>query len=219
MEGLKKKILKIGIVVIVGFLLIFIGAGIGSSGAKIGMNDKKLEAEQLEKEIKKEIDNLESEKEGVQQEIEEANNKLSNRKSENQEVFAMIDKKEEIKTELDNVKSELDNTKGKLDDAKSELKSTKDKLATASGKLQETKDDPITLNSGQYVVGMDFPSGRYKATNVGRGSNFFVYDSDGGVVVNTILGGGMVGSGDYVFFSKDGYVIETNAKVKLIPVK
>ncbi|PET65168.1 hypothetical protein CN514_12345 [Bacillus sp. AFS001701] len=78
---------------------------------------------------------------------------------------------------------------------------------------------PVSLSSGHYTVGKDFKSGRYKATNVGRGSNFVVYDKDGDVVVNTILGNGGIGSGDYVFSCDDGYTVETEAPVKLIPVK
>ncbi|WP_079527836.1 hypothetical protein [Halobacillus hunanensis] len=66
-------------------------------------------------------------------------------------------------------------------------------------------------------LGSDIPEGRYQVTNVGRGTNFFVYGSDGYAIVNTILGNEN-GSWDYVFFTEKGNIIETHGKVKLIPV-
>ncbi|QHS24564.1 hypothetical protein GWK91_12710 [Virgibacillus sp. MSP4-1] len=74
----------------------------------------------------------------------------------------------------------------------------------------------MKLSAGQYFVGQDFPSGRYKAQG---SSNFFVYDSGGSNIVNTILGGGSVGRGDYVFFAEDGYYVESSAPVTLVPVQ
>ena len=82
------------------------------------------------------------------------------------------------------------------------------------------KEAPKVLSSGQYIVGQDIPADRYRATNIGEGSNFFVYDENGEAIVNIILGDSSTGgSGDYVFFCDDGNIIQTEAQVKLIPVE
>ncbi|KHE66877.1 hypothetical protein LD39_20465 [Halobacillus sp. BBL2006] len=86
-----------------------------------------------------------------------------------------------------------------------------------SGELQKAEDEPRTLIAGQYFVGKDLPAGRYQVTNIGNGTNFFVYDSGGYPTVNTILGEDFYG--DYVFFTEEGDKIETLGKVKLIPVE
>lgn len=75
------------------------------------------------------------------------------------------------------------------------------------------------LMAGEHIVGTDLPPGRYVATNIGRGTNFFVYKSTGRLKVNTVLGNGSIGSGDYKFWAEDGDRIETRGKVKLIPAK
>ena len=86
-------------------------------------------------------------------------------------------------------------------------------------KKKEIPRKPVILGAGKHIAGKDFPIGRYKATNVGRGSNFIVYGSDKNLKENTILGNGTIGSGDYTFWAENGDLIDTHAKVKLIPVK
>ncbi|MEJ9151438.1 hypothetical protein P4S74_11225, partial [Bacillus smithii] len=62
-------------------------------------------------------------------------------------------------------------------------------------------------------MGQDIPADRYRATNIGEGSNFFVYDENGEAIVNIILGDSSTGgSGDYVFFCDDGNIIQTEAQ-------
>jgi hypothetical protein len=104
---------------------------------------------------------------------------------------------------IDNSKPVVNST-AKTEDAKKEApKSTK----------------PVTLGSGEYIVGKDVPTGRYKASG---SSNLMVYGQGGkkggNIKVNTILGNGDVGSGDYTFWAEDGDLIETHAKLKLTPV-
>lgn len=77
---------------------------------------------------------------------------------------------------------------------------------------------PVTLGSGEYIAGKDFQEGRYRATNVGRGSNFQVYSDRDRLKVNTILGDSEIGNGDYTFFAETGDKVKTAAKIKLIPV-
>ncbi|ARI79134.1 hypothetical protein HM131_06125 [Halobacillus mangrovi] len=111
---------------------------------------------------------------------------------------------------LTNLENEVKALQSQVDEKKKEM----DRL---TGELKKAKDEPRTLIAGQYVVGKDLPAGRYQVTNIGDGTNFFVYDSSGYPTVNTILGEDFYG--DYVFFTDDGDQIETHGKVKLIPVE
>lgn len=210
--------------ILAAFVLIFIGAGIGSSGAKATLHDKKMDITALDKEFSK------------------VKKELSLLKKDRDEALAVIDKKESAEKELVDTEAKLKDIKGTLDqqlaegkkdidaklaeakkglsDAEAQLKDTKDKLASATGKLQKAEGAPKKLGSGQYVVGQDIPAGRYVAHALGRGSNFFVYDGGGSAKVNTILGNaGGIGTGDYTFFCEDGDIIETHESVQLTLVK
>jgi len=214
-EGLKSKLIRTGILVVAVLVIIFIGAGMGTSGAKVDLNGKRVDALQLQKDIAK----LYDKKDDIQKQIDDKKRELADQKAKNQEVFDMIAKKDEYQSELNDVKSKLSDAQSQLTDTKSQLKDAQTKLAKLNGDILKAKGAPKTLSSGQYIVGHDIPAGRYKASAVGRGSNFFVYDDSGTPVVNTILGNSMVGTGDYVFACDDGYVIQTEAPVKLTPVE
>lgn len=211
--------------IIGAFVLIFIGAGIGSSGAEATVHDKKMDVTALDKEIGK------------------VKKDLSSMKKNKDETKAIIDKKDSATKELAATEAKLKDIKGTLDqeltegrkdidaklaeakkglsDVQAQLKDTQGKLASATGQLQKAEGAPKKLGSGQYVVGKDIPAGRYIAHALGSGSNFFVYDGSGGSAkVNTILGSaGGIGSGDYTFFCDDGDIIETHESVQLSPVK
>ncbi len=211
--SLGKKVLKYGTMVVVAFVIFFIGASIGSSGAKITLNDKKVDAVALDKEIAK----LKSEKKDAKAE-------LSDQKSKNKEVFAMIDRKDEIASSVDKAQKELDDKKAEVDKAKSELNSVKsrvddkkDELSTVTASVIKAKSAPKVLSAGTYTVGKDLPAGRYKATPIGEGSNFVTYDPDGTPDVNTILG--VDGEASYTFEIDDDYKIQTEAQVKLTPIQ
>ncbi|MGG1401582.1 hypothetical protein ABE288_27750 [Bacillus salipaludis] len=220
-----KKYLKIAGMIIGALVLILIGSGIGSSGAKATIHDKKMDITALDKEIGK------------------MKNELSTMKKEKEEAQAIINQKDSAAQELADTEVKLKDTKGTLDkelaegrkeidaklaevkkelsDEKAQLKDTQAKLASATGQLLKAKGAPKKLGSGQYVVGKDIPEGRYTAHALGRGSNFFVYDGDSGTAnVNTILGSaGGIGSGDYTFSCSEGDIIETHEPVQLTPVK
>jgi len=141
---------------------------------------------------------------------------LNNDLTEAREVISDADDKEAQSVKLD---SDIDNKKKELDGVKKEVGAKQAELDKITNGIAAKKEAPIVLPAGQYIVGKDVPAGRYKATHVDRGSNFFVYDSSGSAIVNTILGNSAVGSGDYVFFTEEGHVIESRAQVKLIPVE
>src|SRR5699024_10119098 len=119
-----------------------------------------------------------------------------------------IGQKEE---EFEKLVKEIKDKKEARDDIKKEVKQSEKKLDIIEAGITEAKKKPIELSSGQYKVGADLDEGRYKATNVGRCSNFVVHNSSGRLKVNTILGNDGFGSGDYVFYADDGDSIQTES--------
>ncbi|PFG15067.1 hypothetical protein [Bacillus sp. es.036] len=190
---------------------------------KINETESKLES--LSKKVKTSDDTITSEKdelETVQKEREAESSKLAALQKDKDELTKEIDtlsnNLKETKKELDSITSDLDTNKKELNQVNETIKSKESILKDIENVITQKKEEPITLIAGQYVVGKDVPEGRYQVTNVGDGSNFFVMDSDGSTTVNTILGDG-VGDGDYVFYTFNGDLIETRAKVKLIPIE
>ncbi|MGI8315973.1 hypothetical protein [Halobacillus mangrovi] len=221
---------------ILGVLVIFlVGIMIGKTGAETTLNNMKLDIKEMEEEAitaNEQIDQLDEE--------------LKTLQTDKRETLALIDQKEGLVNEVAALQKELDDKQSTLDEElkagkeeiEGKLKKENDKLASLenevkklqskvdekkkeidrlTGELEKAKEEPKTLIAGQYIVGEDLPAGRYQVTNIGDGTNFFVYDSSGYPTVNTILGEDFYG--DYVFFTDDGDQIETHGKVKLIPVE
>lgn len=199
---------------------------------------KKIKAEitESEKEAKDEGEKLLS----IQNEISSAEEQLATEtqnleeaKVKTEEVKKLLDEKENVSADIEKLKKEKESTKKEMSKLEDDIKAKKDKVSTLDdtikakkkeiNQLEETivkkKEEPIKLTAGQYIVGSDIPEGRYQVTNVGEGTNFFVYDPSGLPTVNTILGDSIVGTGDFVFFTSDGDMIETLGPVKLIPVE
>ncbi|MEX3625077.1 coiled-coil domain-containing protein [Viridibacillus arvi] len=232
-----KKYLKIAGFIVGAFIILIIGSAIGASGAEITVKEKAMDITKLDEEI----DYLKGERDFQSEKLEEIKKKKS-------EAVAVIEKKDDAQKELDSINVKLKDIKGTLDDEledgrreiedkleklnsdlsdkksevkeiNSNIKDKKSELASVTGAIQKKKDAPKNLVAGQYEVGKDVPEGRYQATAIGRGTNFFVYDSFGSATVNTILGNSAVGRGDYIFFANEGDTIETRGQVKLIPIK
>ncbi|TKD70848.1 coiled-coil domain-containing protein [Pseudalkalibacillus hwajinpoensis] len=161
------------------------------------------------------------------------NEKLEKLQAEVDEVEKLIEEKDAITKENDSLQEDKDKSKKELNKLSDKVKEKKTRGSELDDtikakekeleKLEKTiirkSEEPIELTAGQYIVGTDLPEGRYQVTNIGDGTNFFVYDSSGMPTVNTILGDGMVGTGDYVFFTNTGDMIETLGRVKLMPVE
>jgi hypothetical protein len=76
------------------------------------------------------------------------------------------------------------------------------------------------MPAGQLVVGKDIPAGRYKVTAIGRGDNFFVYNSSGENLVNTIIySNSDLGVPEYVTLLSDGDVVDAHSPFKYQPVE
>jgi hypothetical protein len=200
---------------IVGVLVtMLVSYYIGASGAEVVMNEDKVTYDQL---LKK-IDEAKTELQETKSEIKKEDDRLEERKKEVEEALALADKKNSLVAEVDKVQKELNAKKGELDSIDSQIKDKQAELDKLVNTVQTKQEEPKVLSAGEYVVGTDVPAGRYKAVPVGDGSNFIVYGASSGMAdVNTILG--RFGESEYIFFTEDGDVIETHAKVKLIPVE
>ncbi|MCU7739759.1 hypothetical protein N7983_18405 [Priestia megaterium] len=153
------------------------------------------------------------------EEYNDLEDQISDKKKEVKEVKEAMKNKDSLTAEVDDLHSKVIEKQDQIEGLDSMISDKQEELDKLTSGVQAKKEEPVQLNAGQYVIGNDVKVGRYQATNVGRGTNFIVYDGDDGTaVVNTILGTSN-GSGDYVFFAADGDVIQTEGQVKLIPVE
>ncbi|PAV28853.1 hypothetical protein CIL05_14600 [Virgibacillus profundi] len=220
----KKFWIAVGLLV-----LISITYGVGGSGAKIALGETKVGHDELVskiEELEKEQGVAEQELEDIKAEIDETKTAFNNEESrldekrkEVDETLALIDDRDQLADEIKELEDNLKSNQSTLDTLTTNIEGKEAQLEKLENAIVQKKEDPVELLSGVYVVGSDVAAGRYQVTNIGRGTNFFVYSSSGSNKVNTILGDSSIGSGDYVFFANDGDVIETNGKVKLIPVE
>lgn len=142
------------------------------------------------------------------------------KKQEFDQAKALVDQKDQLTQQIHDSKATLSSLGEKVNELNADNDNKQSELSKITGGIKVKKEAPKVLSSGQYIVGKDIPAGRYRATNIGECSNFFVYDESGEAVVNTILGDPSTGgTGDYVFFCDDGNIIQTEAQVKLIPVE
>ena len=122
--------------------------------------------------------------------------------------------------ELNKLNSELSASKGQITTIESDINAKKDELASLENAIKVKKEEPVQLPAGQLVVGKDIQPGRYKVLPVGRGANFFVYDSNGNTIVNTIIySNSDLGVSEYVTMLLDGYVIDAHSPFKYVPVE
>jgi len=81
---------------------------------------------------------------------------------------------------------------------------------------EEEPSGPTTLDSGDWVVGVDIPQGRYTITGDGSG-NFFVWRGDS-LILNEVLGGAGVGSITTYLLNGDEIEISGVRNVRFNPV-
>lgn len=176
---------------------------------------------------------------GLQQKIDDKNKELSEAdntlKNEQAKIDAEIAKKQdelnsktkEFDAEIVKKQDELNNkTKefdGKIAEKQDELNkkqaevdSKQAELDKLSGEVVKAAGNPITVSAGDYIVGTDIKAGRYK---VSGSSNFVVYTSSGELYINTILGDGTVGRGDYTATLSNKMIVRCSAKTVFTPVK
>lgn len=126
------------------------------------------------------------------------------------ELENYTENKEKLTEDLNQKKTELENLNAQISQKQAELNQLTSNIAQAKGQ-------PISLQAGQFIVGKDIPEGRY---NVSGSSNFIVHDGfTGRIKVNTILGYGYVGDGDYICTLDNGDEINNHAPSTLTPIE
>ena len=209
MKNMKRNVF----IVVTILAALLIGGGVGSYKAKAKLHGKEVDITGLENEITKLKSVREDAEEGKENAMEDY-----------QSVLDMIDQRNALKSDIINAEAKLQAREDDFEKVdsnykkiKNQIKSKENVLEQLSVQVQEKMDDPKILSAGQYTVGIDIPVSRYKATNIGSGSNFVVHSASGDLKVNTILGAD--GSGDYTFYAEDGDILITEESVKLIPMK
>jgi hypothetical protein len=198
---------------VIGVLVVLsIFHGIGASGAKVELNDKKVTLEELTAAI----ESKEKEVKDIQAKLDDINTQYKEKESEFTEALEVVNNKKTIEGEISELKYQVDKRKMEITTLDETLKTKNTELASVEGKIKEKKEAPKTLSAGTFTVGVDIPSGRYKAVPNGGTGNFFV---NSGAKVNTILGKGGFGEPEYIFNADDGDVIEITTSVKFIPVE
>ncbi|MEC5422420.1 hypothetical protein QGM71_02805 [Virgibacillus sp. C22-A2] len=195
------------ILVVVGLMFL-----VGCSEATAEVEGEAMNLEELQGNIKdagNELKDVENKITSKEADLKNLENKYNSEVDGFEEIVALIDDKESIESDVKSAESTL----AKLND---DIGSAEKELAKLQGDILESVGSPIEINAGQWFVGTDIDPGRYRASG---SSNFVVRDSGGSLVVNTILGDGRSGRGDYVFFAVDEYYIETSAKTTLTPVE
>nr|WP_263326945.1 hypothetical protein [Neobacillus sp. Marseille-Q6967] len=222
---LNKKVFlkKVAIVAVAVIIFVSSGYGIGLNSAKTEINGEKLKYEEVVKEIedaKKDIDTYEAKVKEIQSKIKSVNNEYAQRKTEFDEALKIFEQKDTIAAEVTKLSGEVESKKGEIATLDTSIQSKKNEIASLDQVIKEKKEAPIQLPAGQFVVGKDIPAGRYKVLPVGRGANFFVYDSNGNNVVNTIIySNSDFGVSEYITLLSDGYIIDAHSSFKYVPVE
>jgi predicted RNase H-like nuclease (RuvC/YqgF family) len=210
---------------IIGFaiVLIIISFIIGKQTTTVAIDNEKVRFDELVNKINSKTDYYES----MEKQIREIEDELQTKKDEqitiNQEINKNKAAFDEAKAIINNKESNLNEIKNLQDQIitmNSDLKAKKQELASISGQIVEKKEAPIQLSAGQFIVGKDIPVGRYKITATGRGSNMFIYDSNGESILNEIISNVPDhGVPEYIIFLFDGYIIESHTPAAFQPIE
>lgn len=231
------KVTGIGLAII---LIASIFYGVGTTQAKGEFQDSKVTLSELLTKIGKAEGELEKLEEEVEQAVKEKDETVTENEEEIRdteqrldkvkadykkekeaydEAVKVIEKRDAAEQELSTFQKEIDDFNSTIKGKKKEVSDLESEIERLTNIVVETGEEPKEFAAGQYLVGQDFPEGRYKAVPVGEGSNFIIYGSAGYADVNTILGDGSFGETEYIFWTSDGDVMETAARVKLIPLE
>ncbi|KXY28408.1 hypothetical protein AT269_08300 [Bacillus cereus] len=217
MKIVKSKKLWITLAVIVGLVIAY---SIGASGAKVAIEKEQVTYEEAKVKAEEKENELIYTKSKVKEGIDAEQKKLDDKKVEVEETLALVANKNQLTSEVDKLGKDVETKKGEVGKLDGDIQAKNSELQKLTEGVKAKQEEPRMLGAGEYIVGKDIPAGRYKATAVGRGSNFVVFDSkSGSATVNTILGNSSVGRGDYTFFAGSGDIIKTAEQVKLIPVE
>lgn len=212
--------------VVVAFLLFTgIAYGSGQANANITLNNEKANLETVAATIDKQKAELHAELDDIEKQIAIKNKEYEGIESEIESMKEEIDaakeimeKRDSLETEIKSLDIEIRTEQTKLDDLSAKVTAKQTELEKIENVVASKGEEPIKLSPGQYIVGADFPAGRYIAKPNGGNGNFVVYSDSGSLEVNTILGG-TYGEASYTFFTMDGYLLENTSPVILEAVE
>lgn len=217
------KAIKRFVLPITAAVVLFSSYSLGSSNASVTLDGEKAKYEEIKTKIssaKQDETELKDKVTVLQEKVKEINTEYMDRKKEFDEAKKIVENKESVMDELKKINSELSASKGEITTIESEINSKKVELASLESAIKVKKEDPVELPAGQFFVGKDIQPGRYKVLPIGRGANFFVYDSNGNNMVNTIIySDSSLGVSEYVTMLLDGYVIDARSPFKYVPVE
>ncbi|MBO1514301.1 hypothetical protein [Metabacillus bambusae] len=201
--------------------IIFISYNVGYSLAKVPLSEKKVTYDELLNEIEGKEEELQEKKAKVEEQRQKLLG-LIEETTKNEAILAEAKDFETNKTkledEINSLSDQVNTKKSEIETLNTDIKSKETELASVTGQIKEKEDAPKQLSAGNFIVGTDIPTSRYKAVPVGNSGNFVVYSSYGDLKVNTILGGDY-GEKEYVFFAEEGDQIELAAPAKFIPIE
>lgn len=119
-------------------------------------------------------------------------------------------------SDYDDAYDNLTNLEKQADDVNAQVEAAQKKLDALNSQIDAKRGNPIQLPAGEFVVGKDVPAGRYV---ISGDTNFKTFDKYGDIDINTILGDGGVGRGDYHGYLLDGYYIKNYGPATLTPVE
>lgn len=188
---------------------------VGFNKASVLLNDKKVTADEIDKEIKE----LQNEPESIGEKVEAMEEEESSKKADleglqirYEEVSGLVSQKENIQKEIDTLVNQVDEKNGELKKISGEVSNKKSVLDKLNKGILAKKKEPRTLVAGVFEAGKDIPPGRYKVEPVNGFGNYFV---NGGSKVNIILGrGDDLFLPEYVFELYEGDEIEATLSVK-----
>lgn len=215
----KKACLIIFIVLIL--VIFFVGFGIGKS---VKTNKETLKAStQAKLDSDTEYQKLLEDIDGKQQENEDLKKEAAKLQKEADDKKDIIKQGQDYETKIEDLKKQISDHEAKVNELTGQvgtleqtITSKQAELDKLNGDIVTAKGQPISLPSGQFVVGEDVPAGRYR---ISGSSNFVVFTSAGRVYINTILGDSVVGDGDYIGNLQTGQKIENHAPATLTPVE
>ena len=153
---------------------------------------------------------LSTEYQEIYDKLKDTRNQLKENRDLLTELENYTENKEKLTESLNTKSTELENLNAQISQKQAELNQL-------TGNIAQAKGQPISLQAGQFIVGKDIPEGRY---NVSGSSNFIVHDGfTGRIKVNTILGYGYVGDGDYICTLDNGDEINNHAPSTLTPIE
>ncbi len=128
-----------------------------------------------------------------------------------------LERLDNYESKISTLESAITEKKDKVSDLNGEIGGKQEILERLTRAILRARAAPFSLPAGEYTVGTDIQPGRY---SVSGSSNFSVQDSSSGQhKVNTILGYGDVGVGNYVCNLEDGDKIETDSYTTFQPLE